>query len=338
MKLYEEAGWLNWDEIWPACQTYTFITGGRGIGKTFGALKYAIDHGIKFIFLRRTQKQVKMIRRPELNPFKALENEYGEAYRFSFMPLGDDITAVMKEEDPEPIALMLPLTTISSLRGFDASKMDAIIYDEFIPEKHERKIQDEGSAFLNAIETVARNRELKGREPLRVFCLSNSNLLANPLYIELKIVNKVYNMIKKGQEISHLPERNLSIIHITKSPISEAKKNTSLYKLAAGSSFVDMALDNSFTEVDDGQVKTLPLSELRPLVNVGELCIYRHKSKQLYYITTHRSGNPPEYGSSETELKRFFNDYFFLKVSHFARHIYFQDYTLLTLFEAYIKL
>lgn len=338
MKLYDKQGWLDWESIWPATQPYVFATGGRGIGKTFGALKYAIDHNIKFILMRRTQKQVKMIKRDELNPFKALERKLGTKYAMEFFSIGEDVTQVRKLGGEEPIGLIIPLTTISSIRGFDASDVDALIYDEFIPELHERKITDEGSAFLNAIETIARNRELEGRKPLKVICLSNSNLLANPLYIELRLVNKVYQMVKKEQEFSHLPDRKLSIIHVLHSPISDAKKETSLYKLAGDSSFTEMALDNAFTEVDDTQVRTQSLAEYKPLVAVGELCIYRHKSKLLYYVTEHMSGNPLTYGSSATELKRFNRDFMFLKLSYLARHIFFQDYILLSLFEAYIKI
>lgn len=338
MKLYDNNGWLDWESIWPATQPYVFAMGGRGIGKTFGALKYAIDHNIKFILMRRTQKQVKMIRRDELNPFRALERKLGSKYAMEFYSIGDDVTQVRKLGEEEPIGLIIPLTTISSIRGFDASDVDALIYDEFIPELHERKITDEGSAFLNAIETIARNRELEGRPPLKVICLSNSNLLANPLYIELRLVNKVYQMIKKGQEFSHLPERRASIIYILNSPISEAKKDTSLYKLAGDSSFTAMALDNTFTEIDDSQVRVQSLAEYKPLVAVGELCIYRHKSKRLYYVTEHMSGTPLTYGSSETELKRFNRDFMPLKLSYLARHIFFQDYILLSLFEAYIKI
>lgn len=312
------------------------MIGGRGIGKTYGGIKYMIDHKIKFIFMRRTQKQVKTIRKPELDPFKALETNEGAKYHVEMKNLGDDLTAVI-DNDGETIALIVPLATISSIRGFDASDYDDMLYDEFIPEKHERKIQDEGSAFLNAVETIARNRELSGRKPLKVFCLSNSNLLANPLFIELGLVNKMHSMITKGQEISQLPQRDLTLINVLRSPISEKKKNTSLYRLAKGSSFVDMSLNNEFTEVDDSQVKVQNIAEYKPLVSVGELNIYRHKSKLKYYVTSHQSGSAPVYGSSAIELKRFFNDYFFLKISHFARNIYFENYLLLSLFEAYIK-
>ena len=95
---------------------------------------------------------------------------------------------------------MLALSTISNVRGFDATDRDVLIYDEFIPERHERPIKDEATAFFNAIETIQRNRELEGKDPLTVLCLANANELANPLFIELKLVKRAMALIRKGIE------------------------------------------------------------------------------------------------------------------------------------------
>lgn len=80
-KLYSDNGYLNFDYILSQSEKhncpYIMIVGGRAIGKTYGALKYMLEHEYKFIFMRRTQTQLDMISRPELMPFKAINNDTG---------------------------------------------------------------------------------------------------------------------------------------------------------------------------------------------------------------------------------------------------------------------
>ena len=343
--MYDSNGYLDFNYIVNHSLTYTFIVGGRGIGKTFGALKYVLENDIKFIFLRRTQTQIDMIKNEDMNPFRALQSVLGDNYATAIKKLNKNITAVYRAEKDsdgiyqpcgKPLGYLMALSTIANIRGFDASDVDCLIYDEFIGEKHESKIQHEGTAFLNAIETIARNRELSGRQPLKVIGLSNSNMLANPLFIELQIVTECERMLNKSQTIRSLPMRDLTLILLNTTPISEKKAQTSLYKLAGrDSSFSKMALDNEFTAEEMADIKSLSLREYRPIVTVGELNIYRHKSRNDYYITGHSSGSPSQYDSSPMELKRFRHDYYYLWLAYLRRAVMFESYIYKVLFEKY---
>lgn len=345
--MFDNNGYLDFQYIMDHSLTYTFIVGGRGIGKTFGALKYVLDNNVKFIFLRRTQTQIDMIKNEDLNPFRALESVLGEDYATVIKKLNKNITAVYRaEKDADgiykacglPLGYLMALSTIANIRGFDASDVDCLIYDEFIGEKHESKIQHEGTAFLNAIETIARNRELSGRKPLKVIGLSNSNMLANPLFIELQLVTECEKMLNRGQTLRNLPLRDLTLILLNITPISEKKAQTSLYKLAGrDSSFSKMALDNEFTAEEMADIKSLSLREYRPIVTVGELNIYRHKSRNDYYITGHSSGSPSQYDSSPMELKRFRHDYYYLWLAYLRRAVIFESYIYKVLFEKYYE-
>ena len=343
--MYDSNGYLDFNYIVNHSLTYTFIVGGRGIGKTFGALKYVLENDIKFIFLRRTQTQIDMIKNEDMNPFRALQSVLGDNYATAIKKLNKNITAVYRAEKDsdgiyqpcgKPLGYLMALSTIANIRGFDASDVDCLIYDEFIGEKHESKIQHEGTAFLNAIETIARNRELSGRQPLKVIGLSNSNMLANPLFIELQIVTECERMLNKSQTIRSLPLRDLTLILLNTTPISEKKAQTSLYKLAGrDSSFSKMALDNEFTAEEMADIKSLSLKEYRPIVTVGELNIYRHKSRNDYYITGHSSGSPSAYDSSPMELKRFRHDFYYLWLAYLRRAVMFESYIYKVLFEKY---
>lgn len=345
--MFDANGYLDFNYIVNHSLTYTAVVGGRGIGKTFGRIKYVIDQGIKFIFLRRTQTQIDMIKNDDMNPFKALLDVLGDNYAVVTKKLNKNITACYKavrdadgilQPAGPVIGYLMALSTVANIRGFDASDVDYLIYDEFIGEKHERPIREEGSAFLNAIETIARNRELKGKKPLKVIMLSNSNMLANPLFIELQLVTECERMLNKGQTIKSLPARDLTLILLNTTPISEQKAQTSLYKLAGrDSSFSKMALDNEFTKEEMQDIKSLSLREYKPVLTIGEISIYRHKSRNEYYVTGHQSGSPVMYDTSAMELKRFKRDAYHLWLAYLRRGIIFESYIYKVLFERYFN-
>jgi len=349
---YTKEGYLDIDTLYKKDKSiFKFIIGARGIGKSFGVIKFWIDKcrgtGNKFILMRRTQTQVDLIKTPELNPFLALEYELGDKYKFILKNINKNVTGVYcveydKKEKKyitgELIGYMIALSTISNIRGFAGNDVIHIIYDEFTGELHERPINNEGTAFLNAIETIGRNRELKGLDPLGVTCLSNSTMLANPIFIELKLVTVCEKALNKNKDVVLLPERLTSVYMLHGSPISKAKAKTSLYKLAGkDSNFSAMSLHNDFNAEYFDLIKSRNIKEFKPICQVGEIVIYKHKAKREWYITSHYSGHPEQYASSEIELKRWASNYYYLKLAHLNRHIFFESYIQQVLFEKYMN-
>ena len=288
MRILDSNGYLNIKGIRLAGYPFNFLVGARGIGKTFGKLKDSKLEGRKFMLMRRTQEQANLISNPDMHVFKALNFELGwditpekvSKYNSAFID---------HQNEDKVIGYTCALSTISNMRGFDASDITELIYDEFIPEKHERPIKNEGEAFLNAYETMNRNRELRGLPPIQFFGLANSNDISNPLFEYLGLISTADKMQKSGADIFRDDKRGIQLIMLHRSPISAKKADTALYRLAKGTAFVDMALDNSF-RVNKQYIKPLPLVEFIPRCKVGELCIYKHKSDNILYCTTHSSG------------------------------------------------
>ena len=205
--------------------------------------------------------------------------------------------------------------------------MDDIIFDEFNPEKGERQtISDEFNSFRNAYETLNRNRELEGRDPIRVWMLSNSNTLGNPYFIGLRIVEQVDKMIRKGQEVWRDPERGLMVINLAASPISEKKAATALYRLTGPDEFTGMALGNEFSQEARSRTGSIPLRELIPLVQIGELQIYRHKGGRQLYGSLHRSGAPEIFTTDDAGVARFRAKYGWLWEYYMEDQIIWQTY------------
>lgn len=337
-------GWIDWGSMLPQLFTYTWMWGGRGIGKTYGCLEqFRLDHPKKFMLMRRTQPQIDMLWKPIFNPFADLDRQR------------DVHTCIVKDGsvgifydgyvDPEsnevkpqgkPLGIAVAMSVMHNLRGIDMSDIDVVIYDEFIPEAHARNtIKNEYEALLNVLETIGRNRELQGRPPLQFIGLTNSNQLGNAYFLGLGVIRVVQKMIDKKTEVWTDPDRGLMLIQVTHSPISEKKKGTALYKLAGQGAFSDMSLGNEYTEDVCSHQGSFPLQEVVPQCAVGEICIYRHKSKPLWYVTSHISGSPGRYGADDTSLRRFKKEWWMLWVDYLSYRVVFQDILCEILFKKY---
>lgn len=345
-KLYLESGYVNIQGIRDYGMPFNFIVGGRGTGKTYGAITNCLDRKEQFIYMRRTDTILQSILADnDLNPMApiakdrhlniALEaiNKYIRGWYNGV--LDDD--GKMKNAGGKPYGVAVGLSVLGNMRGWDASDYTTLIMDEFIAEPHERVLKEEADAFFNAYETINRNREFKGQPPMTVFFLANAFDLTNDYFIKLKLIDIVDNMILQGNDFYIDKERGITISLLKDSPISAKKKQTALYKLTKGTSYADMALNNTFTQDVHKIAKSMPLNEYRPVVKVGELVIYEHKSKNEYYACLHLSGNCKEYGTSEVDIKRFNHTYDYLYLSYLNDHIVFETYTTEALFRKFFK-
>lgn len=330
--IFLSSGYLNFDYIASLGATFNIIVGGRGTGKTFSSLKFMIENHRRFIFMRKNQVQLDMVSKKGFTPFEPLINELNLPIETA--PMGGKVTRVTVGNDD--IGYMIALSAISSIRGFDASLVQDIIYDEFIHELHEKPMRAEFEALANAYETINRNRELKGFPPVKLYLLANSNSLDSDILLGFKIIETLRRMRRKQKTIFLDQKRSLLVIDLWASPISQAKKDTALYKLTKGSEFYDMALENDFSHDRTDKIKSMPLIEYKIDIEVGELCFYKHKSKREYYITKTRMGTPKEVinpsGEGRKRLIRKYDRYYKAFINDAVK---FENMTCKILFQRY---
>lgn len=346
MQIYDENGYVDIKKILSLNIPFTIVVGGRATGKTYTTLKTVIEEGICFMYMRRLQSQCDLINKPEFSPFKVLNQDMHwhigvsaiSKYNAGFYNMVMDSENGKMITEGKPLGYSCALSTISNMRGFDASDVQLLIYDEFIHEKHERDLKNEGDAFLNAYETMNRNRELKGQKPLQCILLANSTNMANPIFMSLGLVRIADKMKKIHNTVYINNKRGIALFMLDDSPISKQKADTVLYRLTENTEFSRMSLANEFSVEEIGKVKSQQLKLYKPLVIVGELCIYSHKSEHSYYCSTHKSGNPEEYGSGYAELTRFRKKYYWLwQREYMDNNIIFEEYICQILFEQYFK-
>ena len=318
-KIYDSAGWVNWPYIINRHCAFNMIVGARGVGKTYGLMKECILAGRKFIYLRRLKSQLDQCVSADGNPFKRLNTDNA----WSITPKRTTGGVLFQTAEGDLVSVGVALSTVANVRGFDYSDFDCIIFDEAVASDGERPINHEFEAFLNFYETVNRNRELAGEDPVQCFLLGNANRLTNPYYSGWHFMRTALKMIQGRQMVWRSGDGTRLMVLLLDSRISARKADTALYANAS-TGFLSMALDNAF-RTDATQIRSMPLAEFNHVVSIGDIGIYRHKSKRLYYVssTAHKSEYEP-YGIS---LKMFQNDFYSLRLYYLIQKIvYFENY------------
>ena len=344
MKIYDDNGYVNIPAIILHEAIFIFIYGGRGTGKTYGSLQEMIDDNYKFMYMRRLAAQVDIVKKEDTQPFRVLNRD--RDWNIQPFPVNKYISTFYESDTNDDgkvipvgdaLGYLTSLSTFSNLRGLDLHDIKVIILDEFIPELNERPIKDEAGAVFNAYETVNRNRELNGEDPVKFLFLANSNRIDNPLFMELNLIRIAEKIRKNGNEWYYDKKRRMLLIDLYKSKISEEKSNTALYALTRGTEFYNMAIKNTFINEERGRIQTKPIKEYRPVVNIGEITIYKHKSNNEFYVTGFRSGSPKEYGTGEKDRARFRKDYFYLWQAYMKNKIVFEEYIYEIIFDKYFQ-
>lgn len=312
------------------------IIGPRGCGKTYSVLDYMQEvssEKSKFIYMRREGTEIDSCSTEYGNPFKKLNTDKGyniEPFKISkFSGFG-----IARDDIGEPIGYGVALSTFAGMRSQDFSDVDRIFFEEFIPEKHKRKIKGEGTALLNVYETINRNRELFGEKPVELIMCANGIDLANPILLELGATSLIGQMLANNQRKLTVPEKSLYIEVIPREQVSEEKAKTVLYQLA-NDSFIEDALSTSFRGSDIEYVrKNVNLRGYKTEFSYGDYVFF--SNKEHYYVA--RSKVPCKIAMQERELFRLQSmigpKYRILRA---IGDIYFDDFVTLATFDRLLE-
>lgn len=281
---------------------FEIFMGGRGVGKTYSALRGAIIDAKKtdrkFLFSRRQKSDLEELAdntamKTELgNPFAYLNQDYSYKYGIKF--ISDKQAGIFWREKTqgggfiygEQIGYAAALTSFGRIKGAAYPDCDLWLIDEFVPEPHIPFIRGEGELMPRAYETIARNREIIGLPPLKVVALSNSENIYVPLLKTLGIVADIEKMLRAGKTVRYWPERGLSF-HMLKTPdsLKAARENTALARLMRGTNYYEMAYENKFAYNDFSGVKYQKIVGYRPFVAVDEAYIWKKKGANEFYVS-----------------------------------------------------
>ena len=335
------------------CVHVIYLCGGRGIGKTYGALDYCRELGMqvedalidktnpelnKFIYLRRTAVEAETVASPETCPFKKYNINEGYNINADFLSKLGFGNFYLDKERTKHIGYCAALSTFANLRGVDFADCSLLLYDECIPEnKNKHPLKDEGFLFLDMLETINRNRALEGLQEIVVLLLSNPIDLANPFLSQLKLTPILNSMIFKNQQRYTDRSRSLHIERFKDHPVSKEKEEKSfLYKFAKGTGFNERSLSGDFVDNDLSKIKKVPLSEYSPYLNVENVTVYKHKSSDIYYIS--KIFNKAKFSFSAFEKEKIRAVFYWMyKLLVVEGKVYYDDYNTKVVFESMIN-
>lgn len=341
---FDNGMYINMLEVAAKCCTFNLIIGARGIGKTYGTLKMTTINKNNTLFLRRLGVQIDNTMTDVSTPWSPVCKDL-KMGGTCVEKVGKGIKSVWNFKDydekgkPIPINLLglcTSVSTFASVRGVDFSTIDTIVLDEFIPEKRERPIKNEAEAFFNLYESVNRNRELDGKEPVKVFMLSNSNNFINPYLVGLNVVRDIEQLYLSDHEEYVDKNRSLYVYMPKHVPVSEKKRKTALYTLVGDGDFSNMAIYNQFNISDESVRRNVNIREYNAVFGVGEVYVYKHKSRLEYYICSTKH-NKDYYYATEKELTRLNKKYgpLALMLLLVKNNVFYDSITSKSLFEYY---
>lgn len=298
----------------------------------------------KFMYMRRMAKEVEFCTSEVSNPFKRINYDFhtnikadllkkdGYAVFYDFDRRTED-----EDEEMQPLGYGVALSTFAGLRGVDFSDVNTIIFDEFIPERHVRKIKGEGKVFLNMYETVNRNRELQGEPPVKVLLLANSITMASEILLEMGAVPTMANMIMNNRHRATIKERGLYIELIEQKELATLKSNTALYKLTKGNDFSKEAIMNSFTNDNLNLAKKVKINEYKAIFTFCDYTFYQHKSRNEFYLAKRTDTCQIQYSGADVDrLSK--NFLFMYRNLVLSRRLFFDDYSTKLVFDTILGL
>lgn len=301
------------------------IFGGRATGKTYSVLRYHIEEKSKFVFIKRTKDDVRILcagatlhnpRMGEFNvdmsPFKSLNRDFGWRIRGFQIDKGLGAFFNCNEEDEpvgDPVGYVFALAAISQFRGFDLSECDSLIFDEFVPKEYERRRRGEGKEILDLYKTISRDREHRGFKPLKLIALANPDDINSPLVNILEVMEDLtqmelyYQGLETKEDVPNLIEDRGIFLHkiLNNEEYMERERNTALMKAMRGTTFAAMSLDNEFAYNDFSNIGKVNMKGYKPL------CKIIHNKKDYYIYKNYMTGKVYITRSGKVNVKTTYN-------------------------------
>lgn len=292
----------------------------RGPGKTYSSLRMCIEDKKKFVFMKRTIVDIDMLcasgRRTDVNfdisPFVPLNRDFGWDIKPVKVFKGIAGFYHCNEEGKpsgDPVGYACALSAAKDVKGFDLSECDYMIFDEFIPKRHERINRQEGDQLMDIYMTVSRDRVQRGRGELKLLCLANATSVNNPTFSILNVVDTAVEMDVLNQEY-HL-ERGIMMHKIPALDVPDEEK-TGIEKAMAGTAWADMAFGGHFAYDDFTSVSHRRLKGYHPICSYTykKETVYIYEKDGQYYATNAKASGVKNYNlHRENEQKKFFYDY-----------------------------
>ena len=175
----------------------------------------------------------------------------------------------------------MALNKIKTVKGFDASDIDWLLVDEFIPQIGERTSAGikEGELLLDLYMTISRDRVKRGRPDLKLILFANAEEIATPITNTLEIIDDMAEMNATGERIRYLADRGILLHHTTEDeiPLTDSEQKSGIYRAMANTNWGRKSFGGEFANNDFTNVQKCSIKNMQPLIHL------KHKNHH-YYI------------------------------------------------------
>lgn len=228
---------LDFNKILSYGSLLNFIIAERGVGKTYGAKKFIVNHfkskHKQSVYVRRYNRELQesLKKGKDMIFFNQIKKEFPN----DKLTNSNDLLLC----NGDTCGYCIPLSTSNILKSVSFEDVDTIIFDEFIIDKGcYHYLQNEVVMFMELIETIAR---LKPN--IKVLLLGNAISITNPYFLELNLslpYNSEYKIFKRDNK-----GQALILVYYGKNlKYREEKKKTRLGQLFDGTKYGEYAIDN----------------------------------------------------------------------------------------------
>lgn len=324
----------------------------RGPGKTYSGLRYAYANKIKFAYIKRTNEDIDFICTDSIksgvdpSPFSPLNRDFNINIKAKKIDKGlggfYEVDKDTGEIIGEPIGYIISLNSIKRIKGFNLDEVDLIIFDEFIPQAGEIVKVKEGEMLLDLYMTLSRDRQLRGRDPLKLVLFANAEEISTPITNTLEITDIICEM--GDNNIYYDENRDIFIHHITDKefPISDLSK-VGIYKAMKGTKWFDKSFGGDFSNNDFSNICNISLKNYRCMIRIKYnnhmYYIYYKDDTGSYYMTTSQGKYLYDYDlDKENGQKLFWLDFgMLLKIALAEDRFKFKKYSMYDLIINYKK-
>lgn len=307
-------------EAHPEC-TIFIVWSQRGPGKTYGGLRYPY-HKFPTIYMKRTVEDVNLICEGNAkgdfdpSPWYPLNRDFNTNVHGRILKKG--IGAFYDcDHDYEPLGsplnYVVALNKVKAVKGIDLTLAEWMLFDEFIPQKGEIIRRAEGEMLLDLYMTVNRDRQKRGRKPLKLILFANAEEISTPITNALEVVDEMAEMCARKENIHVNKERGIFLHHILPGEfMSTTIDEEGIYQAMKGTSWAKKSFEGEFASNDFSNVVELPLKKMRCLYHVHyrdthDMYIYIKPETGMYYATHSKGHFIQSYNlDKENDQKRFY--------------------------------
>lgn len=328
----------------------------RGPGKTYSGLWTQIAEDFPIIYMKRTVDDVDTItsnsntHNIDLCPYAPINRD--KLTDIQPISLGKGLGAFYKHLDGQPqgdaVSYIMALNKIKSVKGFEASRCDWIVFDEFIPQIGERINHREGEQLLSLYMTVLRDKVARGGKEIKLILFANAEEISTPVTRELEVIDDMALLNNSGENnIMYLEDKRILIHHIISEEVPAVKMQDNrlgIYMAMKDTAWGRKTFEGEFANNDFSNVCNMSLKGMTGFAHLvykkHHYYIYLNEEKGIFYMCKSQTKHFEfDYDLSlENDQKRFYEEiYFTLRDACINDRFKFKSYSMYDLIINYKK-